>query len=140
MKKILSYWALWIMLFVAFMTFSKCAHAAEKVYPNHWYWYDTVLEVGSEALLYYDWKQTREFTGSPQEYPGMYETNKYLGEHPTARRVNTYFIAWLALHPVISYYLPQPLREGFQGTTIWVEKDATNHNRTTGVKVDLKLF
>lgn len=124
-----------ILILIGIALVSRSCHAADR-----WTWYDTALEVVYESYQFADWRTTREFTGSPHEYPNLYETNKVLGAHPSARRVNVYMAGTMILHPVIAYFLPRPIREGFIGASIYVEKSAVEHNRSAGITLSFKLF
>ena len=106
------------------------AHASE------WSLEDTLLEVTSEMVILGDYSQTKYVSSHPQIY---YETNIILGTHPSEKRVDTYFISALVLHPVISYMLPKNLREVFEGFTIGIEGESIYRNHEYGVHFQ-KLF
>jgi hypothetical protein len=116
----------------------------EKAFPKKdrkaWTTTDTALEVVSEMLLYTDWRMTRDFTGNPEKYPGLHEINLFEGPHPSARRVNMYHGVWLVAHPVISWALPKPFREAFQGVTITTELWCIQNGREAGITIRIALW
>lgn len=97
-----------------------------------WTGLNTGLEVAHAALLTIDWRQTRWAQERPNEY---YEINPALSRHPSAGRIDTWFIAWEVLHPVISYVLPNPYRYAWQAGTLGLEIYCVNKNYNVGVKL-----
>ena len=100
-----------------------------------WTWKDTVLEVASEAGIINEWGQTRYMIEHPQtNYIGGLDQH-IMGKYPKKRNANEYFEAWLLVHPIISYKLPNPFRNIWQAGTICFEFEVNQHNVGAGARV-----
>ncbi len=101
---------------------------------------DTLLEVATCAALYADWRQTREIAKHPVLADGrpLSEGNPLLPRHPNLSRVNNSFIITALLHPVITYLLPRPFREGWQVVFLAGEGLAVVHNYDLGLGPKVK--
>lgn len=115
-----------IFIFMTFITTGTCI-AADK-----WTREDSLREVAALTFHFVDWKTTR---GIAQDSDHYREANPILGEHPSVGRVNTYFVITTIAHPIISYYLPRPWREGFQYVTIGMSMTASTINLWSGLRV-----
>lgn len=81
----------------------------------------------STALLACDWGQTRG--AARAGWPGgTYESNVILGEHPTARQVDAYFAAAIAIDWLLFYLTPPRWRALGQAGIIGVEAWAVSSN------------
>lgn len=109
---------------------SSPGHAEER---RSWTAMDTYLQSAFFAVLFVDWQQTREFTGSPHKYPGKSEANPVLGAHPSPREVNQFFAGSVLVHTGISYLLPRPYRTIWQSVWIGVEIGAVATNASAGI-------
>jgi len=101
-----------------------------------WTWTDTALEVLFAGALEVDREQTLEASKYPNRY---FETNKVLGEHPDAYKINTWMGACLVGHAAIAYMLPKPYRTAWQGIWIVFEVNQVEHNRKVGLGVSLRF-
>lgn len=70
-----------------------------------------------------DWLQTRVIAANPLRF---YELNPILGRHPSLRRVNIYFSAWLVIVAVLWMVLPTAWGKAgclfgivFEAITVW---------------------
>lgn len=113
-------------------------HAAENFQPglstidnNKWTTLDTSLEVTFVVLTIMDWRQTRDI----QNHPVLYETNRVLGRHPSARRINTYIPLSIIAHAAIAAALPKPYRTIWQSIWIGIELNAVNNNASLGLSI-----
>ncbi len=126
-----------LVLFV-FLFFGSPVSAADKPgVPDRYKWttVDTVLQSTFVALVIVDWQQTREFTGCPDKYPGKYETNPLLDEHPRARDVNRVVAGSIIVHTAVAYLLPKPYRTIWQSLWIGVEAHAVYCNYKAGIEL-----
>jgi hypothetical protein len=119
---------------------------ASPAFAGDWQWWNTGLEVADEAMIYADWRTTREFTGSPQEYPNMYEMYKIpIGAYPSARKVNLVMGTWMLIHPLISYSFKKtfdkaPICELWQGMTLAFEYNNVENNKSYNIKLNWHLW
>jgi len=120
--------------------FALPAHAHDP-----WTWTDTALEIFFAGTLEVDREQALDGASQPQKY---YETNKVLGEHPDAYKINTWMGACLVGHAAIAYYLPKHYevlgidthpRTLWQGFWIAFEVNQIDHNRKVGLGVSLRF-
>ncbi len=93
---------------------------------NKWTTTDTILEITSEVGIGCEWAQMC----SPGYIKGI--DAKIVGTNPSRRSINTYFIGWEIVHPVISYNLPPLPRHIFQGGTICFEVIVNQKNKQVG--------
>lgn len=115
-----------LLCFLFVILFSPRSHA------DDWSTGDTYREVTFQTLWVVDFGQTRNISEHTQQY---YETNHYLGQHPTLGAVDRYFIVGAALHAGIAYVLPESLRAPFQYVTIGIETGYVAHNFHLGIGV-----
>ena len=100
-------------------------------YAGDWSTKDTALEIVSEGLTLVDWRQTADIIN----HNGMVELNPILGKQPSEAAINAYFIAWLLLHPVISFNIPENHRTIWQSIYIGVELATVGSNFRGGLKM-----
>jgi hypothetical protein len=79
-----------------------------------------------------DWGQTRDI----ENHPGLYETNRFLGEHPSRGDINRYFLGGAVLHLVMVHYLPARYRPAFQYLTIGMQVGTLDNNYRLGLNLD----
>jgi hypothetical protein len=86
------------LLLLTLLLFASSSFAAD------WSWNkeDISLEVISAGITVVDWGQTLGI-----EHTRRVETNPILGDRPSRGRINRYFSAVMALHPLISAALPR---------------------------------
>jgi hypothetical protein len=77
-----------------------------------------------------DWLQTRNIARNPDQF---YETNSYLGKHPSVGKVNGYFATMMLVHVGIVTVLPSKHRSTFQFTSIFYELRCVNGNYQLGI-------
>lgn len=126
-----------------FLAIALPAQAEDK---NAWTATDTALQATYTVLHVMDWSQTLHIARNHVHcYPNGtgiacaldYEDNSLLGEHPSIGLVNSYFASTLVLHTAVSYILPKPYRTIWQAITIGIEYGTVQHNRRTGIGVNL---
>lgn len=113
------------------MRYFLLALLCSSLTAGDWTKQDTLAEAAVIASLYADWSQTRQIAASPN----LHECNPILGKHPSAHKVNQYFIASAVLHAVIAYKLPPKQRRIFQAVTFGVEAGCIANNYSLGVRV-----
>ena len=91
---------------------------------------DLQRELAFQALLFADWKQTRQIARQPDRY---YERNPILGKHPSVGRVDTYMVASGVLHWIISAKLSPKWREQFQLVSISMQANVVQQNYEIGL-------
>jgi hypothetical protein len=99
------------------------------VAADPWTKTDTALEIVSELGIACEWSQMLNSTS----IKGI--DAKLMGHNPSRAQLNRYFIGWLILHPIISYHLPSPWRNTWQGATIGFEIAVTSENARVGCKI-----
>ena len=120
------------------------AARAEGLNLDPWTREDTYRQAALTALLVVDWGQTRYLVKhpiDPVQANGTYNWraegyNRFLGEHPSLGRVNSYFLAAIVGHAAISYVLPCSLRHGWQYVWIGIEANTVERNHHIGIKMD----
>lgn len=76
---------------------------------------NTALELAWFGVQFIDYKQT----GHIVDDPSYHENNTLLlDKHPSQGQVNRVFMVTSILHPLISWMLPSPYREWWQGGTL----------------------
>ena len=100
---------------------------------NRWTGEDTVRELVSVELRLFDLWQTRYIARHPTEF---FETNPYLGKHPSIEEVNRFFLITTVTHGLISYALPRKWRTGWQYITIGVQINTVQKNKAIGVRFE----
>lgn len=118
-------------LFIAFLFWSKPVQAGE-IWFTPFTWYDYALETTYFGVTSMDWSQTQQIANNPTHY---YETNPFLGRHPSLANVNILIPSAMAIHAIIAYALPKPFREVWQMAWIGVESDMVQHNASIGLKI-----
>lgn len=109
---------------------SICAGAG-NVLADEWTRRDTAIQAFSIALRVVDWSQTRYIAKHPEKY---YErVNWILPEHPSTKQVDLYFASAIIGEAVITYFLPRPWREVFQGIQIGSSSSCVMMNFRIGI-------
>lgn len=109
------------------------AMASQAYAGDEWRGADTAREAVFLTLYMLDWGQTRTIARHPERRS---EANAFLGEHPSAGRVDRYFAVTALAHVGVAYVLPSSWRAGFQYITIGIELSTVNRNRHLGIAVD----
>lgn len=78
-----------------------------------------------------DYAQTRDI----KNHPNLYETNIFMGKHPSDARVRNYFVTAALTTAAIVYILPSEYRKYFIGGVILVELNVINHNKRAGIRM-----
>jgi hypothetical protein len=73
---------------------------------------DKELLTLSTILIAIDWGQTLDIVNNSEEY---YETNPFLGDHPSRGKVNTYFAGWV----IANYGVTKLLKGNFRKAWLW---------------------
>jgi hypothetical protein len=112
---------------------------------QEWTRTDTAMLTGALGLLAVDWGQTRDLvrqqeprifmagSGSPPRE--VHEKNPFLGETPSKREVDRYFLLAMAGTAGLSYVLPPTYRRWFLGGVIVVETAVVLRNHELGLRV-----
>lgn len=116
-------------LFILALLLMPIAANAWTIAP--WTRADTAREVGYDALLVLDSRQTHWAATSP----GFYEANPLLGRHPSSGEIDRHFIEAAALHGIVSVLLPDIYRTQWQWGTIAVEGFVIGHNAWIGARI-----
>ncbi|HJW81991.1 MAG TPA: hypothetical protein VJ396_07080 [Acidiferrobacterales bacterium] len=96
---------------------------------------DTAWQAAYLTLHVVDWGQTRDISAQPERY---YEKNSILGEHPSRKRVDSYFVGAAILHTGIAYALPPKWRRLWQCVAIGSSAGAVANNVNIGLQVNFK--
>lgn len=107
--------------------------AAPALAADPWSPADKATEAAYLLLHAADWGQTLYIAEHPESYV---ETNGILGEHPSRKRVNAYFITMALLHVGAVHVLPSRWRPVFQYFWIGVEAGVVTNNYRAGVRMD----
>jgi hypothetical protein len=91
---------------------------------------DWALEAATYAFLAADWGQSRDIAEHPNHFT---ESNFILGDHPSTKMVDEYFLTDFAVHLVITRMLPPKYRPYWQLFTIGLETNAIETNYSSGV-------
>ncbi len=83
---------------IGLLVMMNLVHASE---PNKIGATGVVMYLFSSAAIIADWGTTLNI----EDHPNVYETNKYLGPHPSRRRINQYFTTLLAVHTIGNYLI-----------------------------------
>ncbi len=105
------------------LSFNACAF-------DEWSEADKTREAVYLAVDTVDWLQTRNIARNPDKY---YETNSYLGEHPSVGKVNCYFVTMMLVHVGFVTVLPSKYRAVFQFTSIAYEASYVAGNYRLGI-------
>jgi len=127
---------------ILLLIFSPLVLSAEKI-DRDWLGLDkrdSWLFYTSSVLLVIDTAQTHWIAKNPQnpDYPGLhyYESNAWLGRHPSNSRINSYFLYVGLLSYLANRFLPRPLKYVWGLGTIGIEFKAVRGNYTMGVSAD----
>ena len=93
-----------------------------------------LLWVAMNAAIVMDWGQTRYIAQHPQRYEEI--ENPFLGRHPSAGRVNVWFLGSLAVNNGIMIALPKKCRPYYAGAVTAYEMRLVIRNDHIGVKID----
>jgi len=108
-----------------------------RAYRSHnlsrWTWRDTLLEAEVEGALALDMFQTLSLRNDSR----FYETNRFLGPHPSEAGVVGYFAGWMAVHAAVAYLLPQPWRAAWQCVDLQYEAMTIGNNAELGIGMRL---
>lgn len=105
---------------------------------DEWTTQDTILQSVYTMLHVVDWGQTYNFTQRQDqdmttgEVTIYTESNPIMGNRPHRDTVNIYFATSLVAHAAISYTLPRPWREYWQGFGIGLEASMVGWNASLG--------
>ena len=80
-----------------------------------------------------DWGQTRYIVHNPQRYHEAF--NPILGEHPSTRKVDAWFLGALAVNNGVMVALPKKYRPYYAGAVTAVETYFVVSNNQIGIKV-----
>lgn len=86
------------------------------------------------ASIVADWGQTRYIANHPQQYHEAF--NSILGEHPSIKRVDAWFLGSLAVSNGIMTALPKKYRPYYAGGVASKETYFVVSNNSIGVKID----
>ena len=106
-----------------------CSVSANAADP--WSTTDKALAAAFVVASVADWRQTREIT----KYEGVYETNPFLGHHPSNRRIDTYFVVSRLLTLGAAHFIPSGYRTAFLAGNVVVQLWYTTNNARIGLKV-----
>ena len=93
---------------------------------------ENFLLASSTLLLLVDWGQTRDIARRPEEY---HETNPLLGEHPSMKKVDTYFASWILGNFMATKLLQGKWRKAWQHAINVVQVGAVANNYKIGLNV-----
>jgi hypothetical protein len=94
---------------------------------------DVIRETAYLAVTAVDWRQTRTISKNPDLW---YETNGFLGKHPTTSEVDRYFLAMGVGHVIVTHLIPHPYRQWWQYGSIGFSSYYVIHNNSIGIKID----
>lgn len=87
------------------------------------------LELGYQAALLCDWRQTSDYHKTWNTNDPIIETNPLLGSHPKQSTINQWCILSSVGHIAITNYLPSKRRSLWQGSTMAIEIMVVSHNQ-----------
>jgi hypothetical protein len=86
------------------------------------------------TMLVLDWGQTRHIANNPTRF---HETNPILGEHPSLRKVDAYFLSSLAINNVLYWkVIPKKYRTAYGTAAGAWELGFVVRNNQIGIKFD----
>ena len=103
--------------------------AASAADPDQWTKEDTIKEATFIGLLFLE-KAQRNYAA---EHGGMYVPNPFLGPNRKVSDVDKFLIGTAILHPLLSYFLPNPYRAWWQYGTLIIEGSSIASNMSFGV-------
>ena len=92
---------------------------------------DKILQGTQLFVQGIDWLQTREIVDDPY----YWETNPYIGEDPTTRDVDRYFIMSAGFGMLITHVLPQEWRKYWLSFRIGISSSMVIHNYNIGIRI-----
>ena len=111
-------------------------------YGFEWTKTDTAFQAAQTATLIIDWAQTRyaardwsRQAENKEEGIHYKEKNPFLGEYPSVRKVDRYFVGYLVGTMAVSVALPNPYRRIWQTLFIIYEMDTVRKNHSIGVRI-----
>lgn len=113
------------------LLFSGCA--SFDLRPDPWTRDQKIMQGTASLLNIIDWGQTLDIVDKPDQY---YETNPYLGDHPSRGKVNRYFACSMAAKILTTHLLPSNLRKYWLGSNIMVSGYYVNNNYHIGLRVN----
>ena len=90
-----------------------------------------ILGLSFLALEIVDWGQTHYIADHPEEYT---ESNPILGNHPSRREVNAWFIGSTVVCGTIFFFLPDKYRSIFAAFGFGLEFNAVLNNYRSSVR------
>lgn len=134
--------------FLATVVLAFLSMPGQAVAVDDWSKADTARHAAYLTLHVIDWGQTRYIALHPDRY---FEINPLLGEHPTVKTVDNYFLVTAAVSTSVAYLLPHvgrllpekyqsafrvtQWRAAFQYLTIGIEAGLVQHNYRMGIKI-----
>jgi len=109
---------------------SSSAHGASDPWTNA----DTARQLLYTAVTVADWNQTLHISRNPEKY---YETNDFLGKHPSKRDVNSYFASMILTNALIASLLPKDYRASWQ--VFWIGYESIYVKRNIGIGLNLSF-
>jgi hypothetical protein len=112
---------------------------ALELRPRAWSSADVTLQAVFVVSMLADWNQTRFTIAAQRPVPGKagvhyQEQNPILGPHPSATRVDLYFLTMTVAHLSVAHVLPQGRwRTAWQLLGLGVQVGAVTHNASMGV-------
>lgn len=95
---------------------------------------NTPLKIVGNLLLLVDWHQTRQIANHPEIY---YEKNKFLGKHPSVKKVDSYFIAAIIGINLLDYVIKdEKISNAFWIGIITVEGYTVSRNLGIGLRLN----
>ena len=90
------------------------------------------LMIAANTAIVLDWAQTRYIANNPQ----YYEKNPFLGDHPTIKEVNRYFIGSLLLTNLSAHFLPDNKKSLYYGSVLVYEMGFVYNNHQIGIQFE----
>ena len=100
---------------------------------DKWTREDKILQGTQLFVQGIDWLQTREIVDDPH----YWETNPHIGEDPTTRDVDRYFIMSAGLGTLVTHILPQEYRKYWLMFRIGTSSAMVMHNYHIGIRIKL---
>ena len=102
-------------------------------FAKDWDRYDTALLGGFMIAHYIDYSQTLQI----KNHPGLYETNKLLGKHPSDGKITRGLLISSVAIGGVSAILPPKYRKIFLGTLTVCKISVIKHNKSMGLSITL---
>lgn len=107
---------------------SSSAYAADK-----WSKHEKFLLGAALSTTIVDWGQTRDISKNPDKWS---EANLILGNHPTTREVDLYFISALIVEAGVAHLLPSKYRGKFLLAVTILETVCIINNHSAGIRIN----